>query len=211
VVILIKYFLSIDYMELMNDVKCLHTLLRNDAIFLFTLYNLFSQKEVKKFNERIEECDGNSELEQNCMNKVTKTIVKKLRKDKCTEILYDLLVFMFDKTHKAESSDDSSDDSSDSDWVSESQSESSDSDSDAEGTDELDTYTCAPPNHEENDSDSEQECEVWCNDQVFIEFRNEHSSEEFRDLKKHSKRVIDTYDSKIEPYVERIESIFNKV
>jgi hypothetical protein len=44
-----------------------------------------------------------------------------------------------------------------------------------------------------------------------IEFRNEHSSEEFRDLKKHSKRVIDTYDSKIEPYVERIESIFNKV
>jgi hypothetical protein len=114
---------------------------------------------MKTFNERIEECDGNSELEQNCMNKVTKTIVKKLRKDKCTEILYDLLVFMFDETHKAESSDESSSESSD-----------SDSDSESSGVEEtketeLDTNTCAPPNSEA--SDSESDGKIWCNRDVF--------------------------------------------
>ncbi len=44
-----------------------------------------------------------------------------------------------------------------------------------------------------------------------IQFRNEYSCEELKDLKKHSKRVIDTYDSKIKPYVEKIENIFNKI
>jgi len=146
-------------MELTNDLKCLGTLLKNDLIFQFTLRNLFTQKEMKTFNERIEECDGNSELEQNCMNKVTKTIVKKLRKDKCTEILYDLLVFMFDETHKAESSDESSSESSD-----------SDSDSESSGVEEtketeLDTNTCAPPNSEA--SDSESDGKIWCNRDVF--------------------------------------------
>ena len=156
-------------MELTNDVKCLSTLLKNDLIFQFTLRNLFTQKEMKTFNERIEECDGNSELEQNCMNKVTKTIVKKLRKDKCTEILYDLLVFMFDETHKAESSDESSSESS------------SDSDSESEDdsggvacpvnrqfeSKELETDTCAPPNSEECGSDSESDGKIWCNRDVF--------------------------------------------
>ena len=151
-------------MELTNDLKCLGTLLKNDLIFQFTLRNLFTQKEMKTFNERIEECDGNTELEQNCMNKVTKTIVKKLRKDKCTEILYDLLVFMFDETHKAESSDDSSSESS-----SDSDSESEDDSGGVEETKEtdLDTNTCAPPNSEECGSDSESDGKIWCNRDVF--------------------------------------------
>jgi len=150
-------------MELTNDLKCLGTLLKNDLIFQFTLRNLFTQKEMKTFNERIEECDGNTELEQNCMNKVTKTIVKKLRKDKCTEILYDLLVFMFDETHKAESSDESSSESSDSD----SDSESEDESGGVEESKELETDTCAPPNSEECGSDSESDGKIWCNRDVF--------------------------------------------
>ena len=164
-------------MELTNDLKCLGTLLKNDLIFQFTLRNLFTQKEMKTFNERIEECDGNSELEQNCMNKVTKTIVKKLRKDKCTEILYDLLVFMFDETHKAESSDESSSESSASSSDSENDEQlgaravtDSDSESESSGVEEtketeLDTNTCAPPNSEA--SDSESDGKIWCNRDVF--------------------------------------------
>jgi hypothetical protein len=98
------------------------------------------------------------------MNKVTKTIVKKLRKDKCTEILYDLLVFMFDESHKAGSSDDSSSESS-----SDSDSESEDDSGGVEETKEtdLDTNTCAPPNSEECGSDSESDGKIWCNRDVF--------------------------------------------
>jgi|694.fasta_scaffold45193_4 hypothetical protein len=44
-----------------------------------------------------------------------------------------------------------------------------------------------------------------------IQFRDEYSLEAFRDVKRHSERVIQTYDSKIQPCVEKIESVFIKI